>query len=527
MTSLAQCRHEFNLIKDSISSANYEHIRIANDKTIIFGENENKIYIPSPTGTLLHNSDSFVNLVMGAYGSGKTTMCLHSIVRHACNMPIWKSGRRRSRWAIVRNTAGELYSTTLQSWLTWFGELGDITKRQKPLLTYEHIFNDGKGIVELELIFIALDREEDIRKIKSLEVTGVYINELSEVPQGALSHFKGRVNHRYPSRSFCSDYYWSGIIADTNPPDIDHWIYRDFETASLDSYRIFHQPPGLIKVDDKWRDNPDCDNYRNLEYQDKTTGLMKFDYYTKLAEGQTEEFVKVYCLGEYGLVGNGKLVYPEFNSDIHVVDDIAAIQGDPIHLFWDFGLTPACTVFQISERGQVRLLKEFQGEDMGIRTFANNIVIPQIQSLFPYCKIGFSDGDPSGSARDDVMEELSCIGELNSLGIVTNPASTNNLAPRIGGVKYLLNTMIDGKPAFIISRKGCPKSIKGFSKDYYYKRVSISGEERYKDEPCKNMSSHIQDTIQYAALRFAASHIISLKSPVEKVDMFNPVMRIF
>lgn len=528
MTSLAQCRNQFSLIKDSISTQNYQHIKFEPDRTIIYGSDENKIYVPSATGALLHASDHFVNLVMGCYGSGKTTMCLQHIVRHVCSMPYWRSGRRRARWGIVRNTSGELYSTTLQSWLTWFGELGDITKRQKPLLTYEHTFNDGRGMVELELIFIALDREEDLRKIKSLELTGVYINELSEVPQGALSHFKGRVNHRYPSRSFCSDYYWSGIIADTNPCDVDHWIYRDFELENIDDYRLFKQPPGLIKNSEgKWIDNPNCDNYRNLEHQDKATGRMVFDYYTKLATGQTEEFIKVFCLGEYGSVGFGKIVYNEFNSDIHAVDDIPVIENSPIHVFWDFGLSPACTVFQVSERGQVRLIKEFQGIDMGIRTFAQNIVIPQFQELFPTNKIGYSDADPAGMAGDTIMEELSCIGELNSLGIRTEAASTNDLEPRIGAVKYLLNTMIDGKPAFIVSRKGAPKAIKGFIKEYAYKRISVVGEERYRDIPTKNMSSHIQDTIQYGALRFASNHILENKAPKNKIDMRNPVMRLF
>jgi hypothetical protein len=510
-----------NTCKDylsQVSRRSKKHITFKRDRTIIHASEKDKIYIPTSTGKLFHDSRGFVDLVMGPYGSGKSTMCVNRIVESASRMPVWYNGRRKSRWAIVRNTSGELYSTTLQTWLTWFGDLGDVRKRQKPLLTYEHTFNDGLGVIELELIFIALDREEDLRKIKSLEVTGAYINELSEVPQGALSHFKGRVNHRYPSRAFCDQPYWSGIIADTNPPDLDHWIYKDFELKSLDSYTIFHQPPGLLKdKDGNWYQNPNCDNSDNLAH----------DYYTKLAEGQTEDFVKVYCLGEYGSVGFGKRVYPEFNSDLHAVDKIIAIQGDPIHLGWDFGLTPACIVVQISPRGQLRILKEYQGEDMGIRTFAQNIVLPSLQRDFPYCKIGISRADPSGVAGDDIMEELSCIGELNSLGINTSAANTNDLDPRIGSVRYFLNTMIDGQPGIIVSREGCPGLIKGFIKDYIFKRINVSGEERYKEIPHKNMSSHRHDALQYIALEFAANRILADKAPINKVDMWNPVLRIF
>lgn len=501
---------------ETVKQRSIQAISINPDKTIIHGMTDAKIYIPTPTGQLAHDDNSFVRLIIGPYGSGKSTWCVNEIVRRACAMPKWNKGRRRSRWGIIRNTSGELESTTLQTWLTWFGELGDIKRHKKPLLTYEHTFNDGHGVVELELIFLALDREQDIRKVKSLELTGCYINELSEVPQGALSHLKGRVNKRYPSKSFCPEDYWSGVICDTNPPETDHWIHKDFEEKQLDSYKIFHQPPGLLKNEHgKWLRNPDCDNAKNLAD----------DYYLKLAEGQTEDFVKVFCLGMYGSVGFGKRVYPEFNSDLHAVPALTAIQGQPIHLGWDFGLDCSCLVAQISPRGQLRILKEYISEDIGIRTFAKNIVLPALQRDFPYNKIGISRADPSGVAADQIMEELSCIGELNNLGITTHPARTNDLEPRIGAVKYYLNTMIDGQPAIVVSRKDCPTLVKGFIKDYAFRRLSVAGEERYKEVPHKNYASHIHDCCQYLALEFAADRILAEKAPKEMVNLWNPVMR--
>jgi hypothetical protein len=494
-----------------------QHIVFGENRTLIHSSDKNKIYIPSETGKKFEQSDAFVNLVIGPYGSGKTTMCLQRLVKAACNMPYWHNGRRRARALIIRNTSGELYSTTLQSWLSWFSELGDIYKRQKPILTYEHHFNDGKGIVELELLFLALDREDDIRKMKSLEVTFAYINELSEVPQGVLSHLKGRLNGRYPSKQFCSEYYWSGIFADTNPPDTDHWLYKTFELDCPDNYKIFHQPPGLMKdADDNWLQNPKCDNYANLSH----------NYYTMLAEGQTQDFTKVYCLGEYGSVGFGKKVYPEFNSDTHARETLTAIQGDPIHVGWDGGLTPACVVVQFTPRGQLLVLKEYTADDMGVRTFAENVVLPRIQKDFPYNpKIGLSRADPSGVKRDEIMAEFSFIGELNALGIETIPAITNAIDMRVNAVRYFLNRMVDGQPGFLISKQGCPTLFRGFTKDYVYKRVAVAGEERYRDQPDKNMSSHPHDALQYIALEFASDRIANEKMKKETVNMFNPNFR--
>lgn len=493
------------LFIDSYNKRTQRHITFEPSRTVIHASDKDKIYIPSATGKLFHASNGFVDLVIGPYGSGKTTMCLQRIVKSACDMPYWHNGRRRSRWAMVRNTSGELYSTTLNSWLTWFSDLGALKSRQKPLLTLEHVFNDGNGLVELDIIFIALDRPEDVRKIKSLELTGAYLNELSELPENVLSHFKGRVNGRYPSRSFCDIPYWSGIIADTNPPDEDHWIFRDFEASKSPSYQVFHQPSGLVEdgsgnyIKDKegnYIQNVNADNVAHLSS----------DYYPKLAEKQSEGFIKVYCCGRYGLVESGKRVYPEFNYDVHSVAKIDAIQGEPLYLGWDFGLTPACVVIQITARGQIRVLKEYVAEDIGIKTFAKNIVIPRLAIDFPYCKVGGSEGDPAGAKGDEIMEELSCIGELNALGIPTNAATTNDPDVRINSVRYFLNLMIDGQPAFLISREDCPILVKGFMSGYHFKRMMISGDARYQDKPNKNKYSHPHDALQYRLMPFAGKY---------------------
>lgn len=526
MSSNLQSRIKY--LEQGFNVNEHQHIAHGEGKTMLFTSEGDRVYVPSATGLEFENSNAFVNLVIGPYGSGKTTMCLHKIVKAACAMPKWQNGRRRSRCLVIRNTSGELYSTTLQSWLAWFGDLGDIYKRQKPVLTYEHTFNDGKGIVELEMMFLAMDREDDIRKMKSLEVTFAYLNEMSELHPGVLSHIKGRLNGRYPSRQFCDEPYWSGVIADTNPPDEDHWLFKTFEIDQPEDYKIFHQPPGLVRDENEdWIDNINADNAINLAHKSvDNTNLLVYDYYKKLAIGQTQEFINVYCLGKYGSVGMGKKVYPEFNSDIHARDHIDVIQGEPIHVGWDGGLTPACVVVQFTSRGQLLVLKEYAAENIGARGFVENIVLPGLHRDFPYNpKIGLSRADPSGVKRDEIMAEFSFIGELNSAGIETIPARTNAIDTRISSVRFFLNKMIDGHPGFLINKKKCPVLFRGFTKDYVYKRIAVAGEERYKNEPDKNMSSHPQDALQYISLEFASEYLAKGRRQDKKVDMYNPVFR--
>jgi len=123
---------------------------------------------------------------------------------------------------------------------------------------------------------------------------------------------------------------------------------------------------------------------------------------------------------------------------------------------------------------------------------------------------------------------MSCIGELCSLGIDTIPAESNNLEPRLGSVRYFLNKMVDGHPSFVMDKKKCPVTYKGFLKDYYYQRLAVSGEERFKEKPHKNMASHPMDAVQYPCLHLASDRIVKDKMGTHKVvDMYNPVMRVF
>ena len=496
-------------LNDKVSTGLQRHVLFDENKTIILTPYGEKIYVPSNTGNAFHSSNDRCRLVLGQYGSGKTTMCIQDIPRRASEMPAWFNGTiRKSKWAIIRNTSGELMTTTLQSWLMWFGDLGMIEKRQKPVLTYEHAFNDDKGRIELELIFLALDRDDDIRKLKSLEITGCYFNELSEIPKAAFDHITSRL--RYPSQDFCQADYWTGIIADTNPPDTDHWIYKTFEEQQLMGHKIFKQPPGLlmddkgtlIKRDDgRYIDNPDHDNYQHLKNK---------NYYSDAAIGKDMEYIKVYCLGQYGSLRTGKVVYPEYNDDLHSVNDLLPIQGLPLYIGQDFGLTPSAVVVQFTARGQLLLLKEYTSEDMSINTFTENVLIPGISRDFPGFKIAAVEADPAGDARNQVFNELSCIGVMRTLGLNVNAASTNDPDSRQNAVRFFLTRMVDGKPSFMMDRKNCPTVRKGFIKDYYFKLIKAVGSERYKTEPEKNYASHTHDALQYVSMPFAGSNVTKI-----------------
>ena len=62
-----------------------------------------------------------------------------------------------------------------------------------------------------------------------------------------------------------------------------------------------------------------------------------------------------------------------------------------------------------------------------------------------------------------------------------------------------LNRMVDGEPGLIID-PACRVLRKGMAGAYRYRRIQVSGQERYHDVPEKNMYSHICDAGQYLML---------------------------
>ena len=116
-----------------------------------------------PAGSVLREfmrDQSFVRGIRGPVGSGKSAGCCIEIFRRAGEQKPHTDGIRYTKWAVIRNTNPELKTTTIATWLDWFPEedWGKFTWS----VPYTHKI--VKGDVELEVIFLALDRPEDVKK---------------------------------------------------------------------------------------------------------------------------------------------------------------------------------------------------------------------------------------------------------------------------------------------------------------------------------------------------------------------------
>ena len=479
--------------------------------SFVVNGDEDRTYRPFPTLLALHQTgapgQTNVVAIKGPFGSGKSVGCMSDIVFKASNMPFWHNGIRRSKWLFVRNTAGQLETTTLQTWLAWFGDL-DATllpkRRGDPVLTYIHRFKDYRGWVEMEILFLGLDKLKDTGKIKSLDITGAYINEVSEINKDIFELIIGRCG-RYPTDTFCKELYWKGVIADTNPPMLESWVHRDFDIEQKPGYILLNQPPALLKNEKgEWENNPERENAKAMG-----------NYWLDNSRVWSEEKIKVYCLGQYGVFNTGKVVYPEYNDDIHSVPDLELIKGAPLYLSFDFGLTPCCLIAQQSYTGQIRIVREVCGYDMGLQSFIDDLLLPVLGREFSGYEIEYVTGDPAGNKGVDT-DQNTCFNILNEYWPTRcEPAVTNDIMPRLEASKYLFSKLVNGKPLVIVSRKGAPTFRTGLLGKYIFKLMNLTAEKRYKDVPDKNEWSHTQDAFQYIALYFTNL----LKKPAQVADV--------
>jgi hypothetical protein len=474
-----------------------------------------RIYQPEPTLLEFHKSleENIVQQQLGPYGSGKSTG-LNWQVLFCCTqmMPPCKDGVRRSKWVFIRGTYDELKQTTFDLWMSWFGQFGNVKATLKPL-EYKTQFYDAEGMCELHVVFLALDKVLQYKKLRSSNFTGGYINESSEAPEGLTSQVLARTG-RYPSMDLLDLSkvkkwftrpillnekwqttrvpYWSGVICDTNPPEVDSEIFNLFEVQKPAGYRLFKQPAGLFKTKIGWAVNPNAENIKRL-------GL---DYYSKQAVGATEEFIKVFCCGEYGSIKAGSLIYDDYNDNFHCCDELPILSDVGLRLSFDTWYNPACNISQYASE-QLRVLAALHEPHCSLEAFIHDLILPYLHQNFggmPIISVVF---DPAGMAGENVKGATSDFQiiqkafEKYGVGIV-KPAITNKIKTRLNAVEHLLKRINRAQPAIIFDKVRCNILRQGFLKHYVWRESKTTGEIIH--EPKKNKYSHNQDALQYEAL---------------------------
>lgn len=444
------------------------------------------------------SSDDFVRGLRGPIGSGKSVGCCAELFRRSVSQKKSPDGIRKTRWAVIRNTQPELKTTTIKTWLDWFPEEKFGKFNWAPPFTHRI----RRGELDMEILFLALDKAEDVKKLLSLELTGVWINEAREVPKAVIDAATSRVG-RYPSErdGGCT---WSGVIMDTNAPDEDHWWpimagdvpppdwMTEAEIRGMvkpRNWAFFTQPGAMVPVKDK---EGQVTSYAMNKARENQKGI-KPSYYENLIQGKSPNWINVYVCNQYGALSDGKPVYPLFDRSLHVAHDaLMPVAGIQTYVGLDFGLTPSA-VFAQNVRGRWLILREIVAVDMGIVRFSEVLkrAMTEIGGQFS------TWGDPAGDFRAQT-DETTPFQILRQAGINARAASSNDVALRIEAVNAPLTRLTEKQSGILIDPR-CSNLIKGFEGGYHYRRLQVSGE-RYEESPNKNRFSHVHDALQYLML---------------------------
>lgn len=446
--------------------------------------------------------------------SGKSSGCVIEVGQRGVAQAPGPDGVRRSRWALVRNSYRQLEDTTMRTFAQWFPP-----ERYGEWIPSKHQFTikalkaegDDRG-AEIEVLFRALDRPDQVGNLLSLELTGAWLNEAREIPWPIVQAVEGRVG-RFP-RMQDGGPTWFGVMMDTNPPDVDSEWFKFFEETdhseriealaevipgmTVAKYRqLFKQPSGLA---------PNAENLKHLPA----------GYYQRLAAGKSDEWVKIYVHGQYGFVMDGMPVWPEYSDSIHCPADLRAapkpVHGQPIVRSYDFGLTPACIYSQITPRGQWIVFDEQVATSMGADQFSDEVLEHSARN---YSGFDFLDyGDPAGAERAQT-DQRTCFEIMRSKNIAIEPGLQSPRI-RLESVRKPLRTLVDGRPQFVLHSR-CKQLRRGLMGGYHYRRLRISGE-RYTDKPEKNLYSHPCDALGYAATRLFGHGITSSRTGAEEED---------
>jgi hypothetical protein len=473
-----------------------------------------------PVAHAFRSDKSAISVIMGPYGSAKTTTAFQKIINSLIWQPPGPDGVRRARWCVVRDTYGHLQSNVMADWFMWFPK----TKANYNLSTNTHRLRfdipqaEGRVMtMELELLFRATDNQSAEELFKGMQLTGLWLNEMDTLHSDVFKFGFPRVGrYRHPGTPAGG---WSGVIGDMNAPAEDNWTYdflvnkniglsekemAAFQAEYGPNFRVsFHVQPG------------------GTDAGAENIGNLPRGYYQRIQIGMSEADQRRFIHNKFGAVRDGNPVYSQYLDDRHCVAELAADPRLDIHFGVDGGNTPACVFGQKTDTGQIRVVDEVvvfaPGKakvlaNLGAKEFGQ-IVGRYWNEHYAGFRLGaVSWADPSAwfGGSEANAEDRAWIDKFVSgfnetaigakLRMKPAPVKRNLLGPRLEAVRAQLKAANDNQPAYVISSK-CKVLREGFNRGYVLTRVAYStGGGRWNDAPLKNDFSHVHDANQYLLL---------------------------
>lgn len=490
---------------------------------------------------------AFFTLVEGPLGSGKSTVCGAKLMMLAMQQePDPRTNMRTTRWAVIRNTSVELKSTTIKTWLELFPEASCGPIRYSAPITHRIVIPavGAEPGLDMEVLFIAMDKPGDVKKLKSLDLTGAWVNEAVEVPTEAVDMLTGRVG-RFPKKEHVPA-TWAGVFCDTNADDDQSWVHKrrmnagrdlDLDPALFDGMALdfnehfYKQPPAMLEcvpegagyrvieagiepftVPEKqaipaagrfWCMNPAAENIRYLR-----GGI---GYYFQQMNGKDLGWIQRFVQAKTVYYVDGQPWVPEYSDETMA----RALTYDPnLSLIggMDIGggtLNPAAVIGQRGALGDYRILAELTMAGVGLDEFEAALKA-LIAERFGNAKVRFGI-DPAAKNRDPLYA-ATLEHHLTAKGFTVALAPTNSPVLRRQALAGPMTRVVRAPggvtvPGFLVD-KSCTMLRAALAGKWHKKRIQGS-DGRFSEEPVKNQWSHVADGASYLCSTFGEHALLT------------------
>ena len=407
------------------------------------------LYIPMPHQDEFHSDTHKYRMFAGGYGSGKTRTGAEEIKDHILNTP-------NGMTLIGAETKPQLDQTAKDMFFKIFPDFMIVEYlKQKEIV----LCKNGHVV-----IFRPLDDEG---KLRSLNLTGFWIEEASEVKYDIFVQLQTRLRNKATK-------YHVGIL--TSNPDMG-WIKQEF---LLKSDKIHNAQSKYIQ--DPEEINP---TFATHIAPTHLNHYLPADYVATTGKGKPDWWVKRYLQGSFDHSEGS--VYPHFGKMI--------IDSFPIPDHWerltgtDFGLRdPTVTLAAAidSRMGEVHIYKEHYQAEKSIKWHAEQMK-EKIYNRIPTGRLRKVIGDPKGKARSE-KDMRSIFDNYAEYGIYFTPG-INKIEDGIQKVY----TYMDSRRLKI--HDCCVKTIwEGIN--YKYPKQDLVSEKNASEKPV-DKDNHAMDCLRY------------------------------
>lgn len=382
--------------------------------------------------------------------------------------------------AMIRDTFENLRDTTMKDFFFWFppGICGEYNENKK-------LWKWRLGEMRGEMMMMGMDDPSDATKLQSRMLGAFFMDE--PAPAAESGGIAEEIFNTALSRLRQPGMNWYAAKCAENAPDETHWTYRRFIDPGDEG-----TPAEIPIAPLQARGFTFFQGHRPENEKNLPPG-----YYARVRRAfkHRPDLIRRFAEGGFGFQQVGQSVTPQWNDAIHLADDIQPIAQIPLHLFWDFGHNPTCSITQVTPLGFWNFLETHVGFDIGAYELIEEVVKPRMNERYKGLTWDHG-GDSAGEYREQSSIEQSAVKVIKKELGGRWRSGPIRIHERVNPLNAVLSRIRNGRGIVQVDRLLAKPTWHALRGGWHY-NVSRTGV--VSRVPRKDEHSHPGDTAGYGA----------------------------